>query len=54
MPFPWAAVGAIATVGSAVSGYFSDKKQYKKSKQYQYDLFHKYTLPGYELSLIHI
>jgi len=46
---PWAAIGAIATVGSAISGYFSDKKKYKQGKQYQYDLFHKYTLPGYEM-----
>tara|TARA_B100000945_G_C20423286_1_gene619113 strand:+ start:1177 stop:2049 length:873 start_codon:yes stop_codon:yes gene_type:complete len=49
MPFPWAAVGAIASVGSAVSGYLGQKKAYKKGKQYQYDLFHKYTLPGYEM-----
>ena len=46
---PWAAIGAIASVGSAVSGYLGQKKQYKQGKQYQYDLFHKYTLPGYEM-----
>ena len=45
----WQAIGAIAGVGSAVSGYLGQKKQYKQGKQYQYDLFHKYTLPGYEM-----
>jgi len=45
----WTAVGAIAGVGSAISGYLGQKKKYKKEKQYQYDLFHKYTLPGYEM-----
>ena len=45
----WQAVGAIAGVGSAISGYLGQKKQYKQGKQYQYDLFHKYTLPGYEM-----
>ena len=46
---PWAAIGAIASVGSAVSGYLGQKKAYKKGKQYQWDLYHKYTLPGYEM-----
>tara|TARA_S200000501_G_scaffold273023_1_gene256748 strand:+ start:2523 stop:3395 length:873 start_codon:yes stop_codon:yes gene_type:complete len=45
----WQAIGAIAGVGSALSGYFGQKKAYKQGKQYQYDLFHKYTLPGYEM-----
>jgi len=45
----WQAIGAIAAVGSAVSGYLGQKKAYKQGKQYQYDLYHKYTLPGYEM-----
>ena len=45
----WQAIGAIAGVGSAISGYLGQRKQYKQGKQYQYDLFHKYTLPGYEM-----
>ena len=49
MVFPWAAVGAIATVGSAVSSYMGQKKAYKQGKKYQYDLFTKYTLPGYAM-----
>jgi len=46
---PWAAIGAIAGVGSAISGYFGQKNQRKREKKYQHDLFHKYTLPGYEM-----
>ena len=45
----WTAVGAIAGVGSAISGYLGQKKKYKKEKQYQHDLYHQYTLPGYEM-----
>lgn len=45
----WQAIGAIAGVGSAISGYLGQRKAYKQGKQYQYDLFHKYTLPGYEM-----
>jgi hypothetical protein len=46
---PWTAIGAIAGVGSAISGYFGQKNQRKREKKYQFDLFHKYTLPGYEM-----
>ena len=45
----WQAIGAIATIGSGLLNYQNQKKQYKEGKQYQYDLFHKYTLPGYEM-----
>ena len=45
----WTAVTAIAGVGSAISGYLGQKKKYKKEKQYQHDLYHQYTLPGYEM-----
>ena len=46
---PWAAIGAIASIGSGLLNYHNQNKQYKQGKQYQYDLFHKYTLPGYEM-----
>ena len=45
----WQAIGAIAGVGSAISGYLGQKKAYKQGKQYQHDLYHQYTLPGYEM-----
>ena len=45
----WQAIGAIAGVGSAISGYLGQKKAYKQGKQYQYDLYHKFTLPEWEM-----
>ena len=46
---PWNIIAAGVGVASGISNYFSNKNKYKKEKQYQYDLFHKYTLPGYEM-----
>ena len=45
----WQTIGAIAGIGSAISGYLGDKKKYKQGKQYQYDLYHKFTLPEWEM-----
>ena len=45
----WQTVAAVAGVGSAISGYLGKKKAYKQGKQYQHDLYHQYTLPGYEM-----
>ena len=45
----WQAIGAIATIGSGLLNYKNQNKQYKQGKQYQKDLFYKYTLPGYEM-----
>ena len=45
----WQTIAAVAGVGSAISGYLGKKKAYKQGKQYQHDLYHQYTLPGYEM-----